>query len=350
MSELLHDLISNGARARPDNVALSYKGDALTYAALQDRVDATARGFAGLHLERYGRVAVYLDKRLETVFAVFGAARAGGVFVPVNPLLRARQVVHSLKDCNTRVLVTSADRLAGLAEELADCPDLCTVVLVGDAAGAPEATGYAVISWEAFLGAGADVSARPIDTDMAAILYTSGSTGLPKGVVLSHRNMVAGAKSVSSYLENTADDRILSVLPLSFDAGFSQLTTGFHVGAHVVLMNYLLARDVVRTCAAERITGLTGVPPLWIQLSQLDWPAEASESMRYFANTGGHMPRPTLDRLRAWATDRRTGYLAEVARLFADADETNAEATGRAVRLELNALRYIERMLEQLPG
>src|SRR5690606_12229401 len=81
---------------------------------------------------------------------------------------------------------------------------------------------------------------RVIDVDMAAILYTSGSTGKPKGVVLSHRNVVEGARSVSSYLENTADDRILAVLPLSFDYGLSQLTTSFLVGAAAVLHNYLL--------------------------------------------------------------------------------------------------------------
>ena len=122
---------------------------------------------------------------------------------------------------------------------------------------------------------------------MAAILYTSGSTGQPKGVVLSHRNLIAGAESVSHYLGNTADDVILSALPLSFDAGFSQLTTAFSVGAHVVLLNYLLPADVVRLCAQHRITGLTGVPPLWIQIADEDWPNEAAKHLRYFANTGG---------------------------------------------------------------
>ena len=77
---------------------------------------------------------------------------------------------------------------------------------------------------------------------MAAILYTSGSTGQPKGVVLSHRNLIAGAESVSQYLENTADDVILAALPLSFDAGLSQLTTAFTVGAHVVLHELPAAR------------------------------------------------------------------------------------------------------------
>jgi acyl-CoA ligase (AMP-forming) (exosortase A-associated) len=137
-----------------------------------------------------------------------------------------------------------------------------------------------------------------IDTDMAAILYTSGSTGKPKGVVLSHRNMVAGAKSVASYLENNAQDTLLAALPLSFDAGFSQLTTAFHAGARVVLLNYLMPRDVLKAMAREKVTGLTAVPPLYIQLAQLDWPAVINENLRYFANTGGRMPLDTLTSLR----------------------------------------------------
>ncbi len=301
MSDLVHQFILAAAAIRPDAVALVSGGEALTYAGLRAQVAAVAGGLADLHLQRRERVAVYLEKRPETVAAVFGAAAAGCVFVPVNPLLRARQVGHILRDCNVRVLVTSTDRLATLTAELEDCSDLRFVVLVDG--GTPGALPPApvVLTWQDLLERGAATARGPhrvIDTDMAAILYTSGSTGMPKGVVLSHRNVVAGARSVASYLENRSDDRILAVLPLSFDAGFSQLTTGFHAGATVVLLNYLLPRDVVKTCGAERITGLTAVPPLWIQLSQLDWPGEAAASLRYFANTGGHMPRATLDALR----------------------------------------------------
>jgi acyl-CoA synthetase (AMP-forming)/AMP-acid ligase II len=86
---------------------------------------------------------------------------------------------------------------------------------------------------------------------------------------------------------------------LSFDAGFSQLTTAFHAGARVVLLNYLLPRDVLKALARERVTGLTAVPPLYIQLAQLDWPATITGHLRYFANTGGRMPRETLSALRA---------------------------------------------------
>jgi acyl-CoA ligase (AMP-forming) (exosortase A-associated) len=166
-------------------------------------------------------------------------------------------------------------------------------------ADAPDA--HRVHSWTALT---ASTQTRPreadkIDIDMAAILYTSGSTGKPKGVVLSHRNLLAGAESVADYLENSADDVILAVLPLSFDAGFSQLTTAFRVGAHVVLMNYLLPSDVVSLCAKHAITGLTCVPPLWMQIVDQTWPEEVSGRLRYFANTGGRMPKATLNKLRA---------------------------------------------------
>ncbi len=110
--------------------------------------------------------------------------------------------------------------------------------------------------------------------------------------------MVAGAKSVASYLENTAEDTLVAALPLSFDAGFSQLTTAFHVGARVALLNYLLPRDVMDTVVRERVTGITAVPPLYVQLAQLEWPRSVDDHLRYFANTGGRMPLETLTRLR----------------------------------------------------
>jgi acyl-CoA ligase (AMP-forming) (exosortase A-associated) len=110
--------------------------------------------------------------------------------------------------------------------------------------------------------------------------------------------MVAGAKSVASYLENRSDDTLLAALPLSFDAGFSQLTTAFHVSARVVLLNYLLPRDVLKAIEREKVTGITAVPPLYIQLTQLNWPESITGHLRYFANTGGRLPRETLDALR----------------------------------------------------
>ncbi len=302
-SFLLPQLIAVSATRRPDALALSAGGETLSYAQLDAAVGQFASGLMALGLSRGERVAIYLEKRFETVIASFGAPAAGGVFVPVNPLLKPEQVAFILQDCNVRVLLTSPDRLALLHESLAHCPDLRQVVVTESVTGQlPDLPGLPralpVVRWSQLLDNPPMPGHRVIDSDMAAILYTSGSTGKPKGVVLSHRNMVAGAKSVASYLENNSDDTLLAALPLSFDAGFSQLTTAFHAGARVVLLNYLMPRDVLKALEREKVTGLTAVPPLYIQLTQLQWPAAINAHLRYFANTGGRMPGETLNALR----------------------------------------------------
>ena len=296
----LHHLIEDRARSHPDSPALTFKQQTLNYGALWTQVRGVAAGLAELGVAREQRVAVFLDKRIETVAAIFGASAVGATFVPVNPLLRPAQVGHIVRDCDVRVLVTSPERLALMRDELASCPTLENVVLVGTRIDEGEpALHYRVHGWERLCGSEHEApTPRVIDLDIAAILYTSGSTGKPKGVVLSHRNLIAGAESVATYLGNTADDVLLAALPLSFDAGFSQLTTAFAVGAHVVLMNYLLPGDVPRLCVRHGVTGLTCVPPLWIQIVEQKWPEDARASLRYFANTGGRMPKPILDKLR----------------------------------------------------
>lgn len=302
MSQLLFELVLRSAERTPGAPCLTFKTRTLTYDALASAVGQFAAGLLRLGLTRADRVAVYLPKQPETVIAMFGAARAGCAFVPVNPLLKAEQVGYILRDCNVRALVTSPERAAAVAPALRNCPDLQHLVLVsGSRAEAPETAEHqASHSWNELLSQDGPVAGhRVIDSDMVSIFYTSGSTGKPKGVVLSHRNMVTGAHSVAQYLGNVPSDRLLAVLPFSFDYGFSQLSTAFHAGASVVLMDYLLPRDVVGQVAGEGITGLAGVPPLWSQLADLEWPAAARDSLRYITNSGGAMPVAVLRKLRA---------------------------------------------------
>ncbi len=295
---LLHELVLAAAARAPDDEALTTGQQTLQYGALAALCESVAGGLAAFGLARAERVAIYLDKRPEFVAAAFGTTAAGGALVPLNPLLKPAQVGYILRDCNVRVLVTSAERLPLLETVLAGCHDLRQVVVTGSIDELPRFEGVSTHRWQELLDAAPRAGSRVIDSDMAAILYTSGSTGRPKGVVLSHRNLVAGAQSVAQYLDNRPDDVLLAALPLSFDAGFSQLTTAFHVGARVVLLNYLLPRDVLKAVTRERVTGLTAVPPLWIQLAQLDWPDGTDQHLRYFATTGGRMPIDTLRTLR----------------------------------------------------
>jgi acyl-CoA ligase (AMP-forming) (exosortase A-associated) len=292
---LLPELLVHAAARTPDAPALVTPDDEWSYARLAGLVARVAGGLWQHGLQRGDRVAVWLDKRVETVAACFGTAAAGGAFVPLNPLLRAAQVAHILRDSGAAVLVTSPERAALLADVWDSLPGLRLRVLTGtfDSDGADGA-----LAWDALAGTLPAAGAGVVDTDMAAILYTSGSTGGPKGVVLSHRNLVLGASSVAGYLGNHADDTLLAVLPLSFDAGFSQLTTAFHVGARVVLLNYLVPRDVLKAIDAHRVTGLTAVPPLFIQLAQAPAEPGSGRTLRYFANTGGRMPQAALTALR----------------------------------------------------
>lgn len=291
-------LVARSAAVHADRPAVVGRRRSLDYSAFDALVCQAANGFAALGLPQGGRVGIYLGKDVECVAAMFGAARAGGVFVPINPVLRARQVQYILADCAVHTLVTSPERWRALTEADAVPEAVARVVLTGAWSGADDPR---ILSWDALLEAQSAVAGLPQRTadDVAAILYTSGSTGNPKGVVLPHRSLVMGAVSVAEYLRLTAEDRLLAILPLSFDYGLNQLTTAVLTGASVVLLDYLFPADVPKAVARHRITGLAGVPPLWMQLASAPWPDEARVSLRYFTNSGGRMPRPLLEKLRA---------------------------------------------------
>lgn len=298
----VHHLLTERAESNPEAPALTYQSVTQSYAEAWRSARSAAAQLQSLGLRRGDRVAIYLEKRLELVAAIFATSAAGGVFVPVNHVLKPAQVEHILADSGARFLVTSTDRLGQLTAALAGS-EVEQVIVVGDSI--PDASGdHGLHGWnDGQRDAAEPAAVASVDIDPAAILYTSGSTGRPKGVVLSHRNLIVGAESVSTYLRNTSDDVILSVLPLSFDAGLSQVTTSFAVGAHCILMNYLLPRDVVKLSERHGVTGITCVPPLWLQLAGVAWPEETARRLRYWANTGGRMPRTTLDALRATFTD-----------------------------------------------
>ena len=335
---LLHELLARAAACWPDRTAITVDGQHFAYADVQSQTERCAAQLRALGLAPGERVAVYLEKRLETVVASFAISAAGGVLVPVNPLLKPAQVAHVVQDAGASVLYTSAARQASLEGVLADCPCLRQVVLC-DAVPAP--TQASVPALPALPAAPAG-----LESDVALIFYTSGSTGRPKGVVLTHRNLLVGATSVAGYLHHCGDDTVLSVLPLSFDAGFSQLTTAFIVGARVVLLNYLLPRDVLRAMACERVTCLTAVPPLYLQLAALDWPVEATQHLRYWANTGGRMPAATLQRLRQQAPQAQAYLMYGLTEAFRstylppEEVERRPDSIGRAIpNAEVRVLR-----------
>ncbi len=294
----LDQILTQTALQFPQKIALDDNKQQASYQQLEQMVSQLADQLISLRLTSGCRIGIYLPKQIEAVVSKLAASRAGLVFVPINPLLKPHQVSYILNDCNVELLVTSGPRAKQLNDIYCDSPDLKHLLLIDDKFDS-ESIELNTYQWDQLFDKQNEFQTRSrIDQDLAAILYTSGSTGKPKGVCLSHRNLIAGAQSVSHYLENTCDDVILAVLPLSFDYGLSQITTGLLAGAKVVLMEYLLPRDVIRQVEKHQATGLAAVPPLWFQLAQLEWPEATKKTLRYFTNSGGAMPKATLQALR----------------------------------------------------
>jgi acyl-CoA ligase (AMP-forming) (exosortase A-associated) len=280
--ERLDQLLGCGGRHAP---ALVERDRRLTYAELEAQVSAVAGSLAA-RVAPGDRVAVWLPKSIECVVLLFAIARAGAVMVPVNPVLKGQQVAHILADSGAALIVTHRARAAGLGA--VPCPVL---LLEAD--------------WAQLVAGTSPPADAPGGDTLAALLYTSGSTGRPKGVMVTHANLLAGARSVAAYLGTGRHDHVLSVLPLSFDFGFSQLTTAFLSGARVVLLDYLTPRDVVQACARHGVTQLAAVPPLWVQLAAQEWPADARAPLRTLSNSGGRLPVPTVRALRGLFPDAR---------------------------------------------
>jgi acyl-CoA ligase (AMP-forming) (exosortase A-associated) len=303
MPYLLHETLFETAGHLPDREALTHdRSGAITFESFAHAVRRLAGHFIEIGVRPNDRVAVYLSKVPLAPVAYYAATLAGGVFVPLNPVLKAPQVAHILRDCAVKIFVTSPERFEHLGGVVAECTDLRHVLF----SEAPPDRETLRLDWSAWdqgsLAVGGsttlDDPPRRVDNDMSAILYTSGSTGKPKGVIISHRNVVSGAQSVSQYLEISTADRLLALLPFSFDYGLNQLTSAVLKGGACVLFDYLLARDVIKAVVRHEITGLAAVPPLWAQLAPLEWPDQAVRSLRYITNSGGAMPEKVLDQLR----------------------------------------------------
>ncbi|MDP8947674.1 MAG: AMP-binding protein [Actinomycetota bacterium] len=293
----LHDLLRISVERDPSKVAI-VDGDAqYTY----EDLDRQSRALCAALQEEAGvkkgdRIGVYMEKSWEAIVAMLAASRTGAAYVNINPLFKPQQVAYVAQDCDIRVMIGDSAKLDDL--EPGTAPG--TAFHRGDPP-REEVAGTIVDLAEVLSNGDGPVQERQVsEVDLGTILYTSGSTGMPKGVATSQRNIVVGSQIVSTYLENKGEDRILSALPLNFDAGMSQFTTALRVGATLVLQRSRLPGDLLRGLRRHEITGVTGVPPLWALLlrSGKAIQEEPLESLRYIANTGGRIPQANLDELR----------------------------------------------------
>jgi len=310
-------LLWDTASAVPDRIALRSSDGVVTFARLAARAAAVRDLVVERNITSGDRVGILLPHGADAAAAFYGAAAAGSIVTMISGSYRPRQVEAVLAHAECKFLLTSRDWVSRQARAL-DCR--AQLLFVEDIP--------------------AEGVGSPIDADgsrAVQITYTSGSTGGPKGVVVSHDNLLAGVRTVVGYLGIGANDRIASPLPFSFVYGFNQLNCAVAAGATLDLLGPSLAVDTARTLATNQTTVLAGVPPFFMQLLRAPEFTRRLEALRAVTCAGGRLSPEAVRGIRMAQPHARLFLmygLTEVFRsTFLPPEEVDAhpDSMGRAV-------------------
>ena len=297
----IHALLEQSADQRPDAVALEHGDVVLTYGEIEAGANRVAARLRDLGVARGDRVGLLADNGRAYVEGFFGILKAGAGCVALNGANKARTSAALLADSGAVGLVTMAARVArDLPEIVHRAPDLRSVII--DRANPAWAlpTAVRVLRAEDVASASSARVASDVGLDdLCAILYTSGSTGLPRGATLRHRNLAANTRQILAYLHLTADDSVLSVLPFHYSFGNSLLLTHFAAGGRVVVDNrFMYPSAVVETLERSRVSGFSGVPSTYaILAANTDFLRRSWPDIRYLTQAGGGMTAALTRRL-----------------------------------------------------
>jgi amino acid adenylation domain-containing protein len=303
---LVQEFLETSATRFPEKTALIVGEERFSYAQIDNLANRLAVGLVENGLRPQDRVVTFLDNSLESVVSIFGVLKAGGIFVVLNPTMKAKKLLYILEDSGTRFLITHPSKLRIVREAIPGRGDLEHIIWC-QAHKPPKGIGSATLLatvWDVFLSSGTTrkTNSAPvcIDIDLATIIYTSGSTGEPKGVMSTHLNMYAAARSIIQYLGNAPDDIIFTSLPLSFDYGLYQVLMAFLFGGTVVLeRSFAYPYEAIDRLVSERATGFPIVPTMAAILLQMDNLARFDlGSLRYISNTAAALPVSYIRRFR----------------------------------------------------
>ena len=273
------EMLWRAASLVPGKLAVVERERAVTYAELRDRAAAVADALRATGVEPGDRVVILLERGADAVAAYFGVLALGGVAVVVNELLRPRQVEYVLEHSGAKVLLSSEVVRGRLHRAIVSQATMLPIETIGSRA----AFETAVLS----------------EADTAQITFTSGSTGMPKGVVASHGNIWAAIETVAGYLGIEEHDRIVGMLPISGVYGANQMLSAVLRGATLLIPKSPIMNQVAAELCAMEATVLAAVPPLWMQLLQAPgFTAKPIESLRILQNAGGHLSPAAVRRIR----------------------------------------------------
>lgn len=298
---LLQHLLLETRRRAPEQCALVCTGDRLTYREIARQAFAVAATLASAGVVRGDRVLVLAENGVEAAIGFWAVLMAGGVVCPLHPGTRAGKLAWYLNHSRAAAVIADAALLQTLAAAAAGTHWLKLVMLAGAGDARQDDALPPCVS---FAHAAAGEAAAPSECgeagDLAAILYTSGSTGEPKGVMLSHRNMLAAASSIQAYLGYREDDVVLAALPMSFDYGLYQMILAFAVGARLLLeRSFAVVPLILARMVKEGVTVFPGMPTVFALLARIKALAGFDLSrVRLITSTGAALPEGRIHWLR----------------------------------------------------
>jgi long-chain acyl-CoA synthetase len=302
----VEQFLENSAAQHPNKVALICGSERLTYRQIDDEANRLAHALIAAGVKRGDRVVTFLPNSVEAVLSIFATLKTGAVFVVLNPTTKPDKLTYILNNCRASAMVTWGGRLSSDPASWAEAPHLHSVIMLGASeaqVAAVRSAGKNLIPLDEVRKGTEDVqppAKKCIDIDLAALIYTSGSTGRPKGVMVTHLNVVSAATSITTYLENTADDVVINMLPLAFDYGLYQLLMMFKVGGTLVLHDsFAFPNVVIEKLIREGVTGFPIVPTASALLLQMDLSKYSFPKLRYLTNTAAALPVEHIRKLRA---------------------------------------------------
>ena len=300
---LIHHFLERSTALNPDKVALIHEGTRATYAEINSKANRLAHWLLEQGIKQGDRIVLLLDNSLEYVVSYYGSLKTGAAVVPLSGDLKPEGLKPLLDELEPKIVISSRR-----FERLLRATDLNQFQINGLVVHDPNllwsSAPFTVNKWEELTqyGDAPNPDLRIQQNSLASIIYTSGSTGKPKGAMLSHRNIVANTNSICQYLQLTATDIQMVILPFFYVMGKSLLNTHISVGGTLVINNkFAFPASVLNQMIDEKVTGFSGVPSTYAFLlhrSPLARYRDKLLSLRYCTQAGGHMSRTIKEELR----------------------------------------------------
>ena len=304
---LVHEFLTKTAKRLPDKTALIFNDVRISYKNLHEKTSKLASSLKKLGIKRHDRIIIYLENSSDIVIAFYGILKAGATFIILNDSIKADKLSYIINDSSASLIITNAKNIDTVSQATQNVIISPKVVVI-DLGNEQNVENENLYNWDDLINNFNDpiddfdkpVCEEIIDCDLAALLYTSGTTGEPKGVMTSHFNMLAVSKSILQYLGNTSEDIILNVLPLSFGYGLYQVIPSVMCGGTVILeTSFMFPVKILQLIEKEKATGFPMVPTIFALLFNLKNIEKYDlSSLRYITNAGAALSAERILRLK----------------------------------------------------